>query len=175
MEALALPSPGVPSGAADAASKDVSCLDKTKLGLSYGPSRAGSGAALTTAALSHLPSMSLPVRGQHPLQRPHDECLRGELQGHRSPDDQVSAATAVCCGEPQALPGPMAQLPWQPNTAESPGSLAAFPCAQALGCAVPSMVIRSANYLGEEICVGRWEGGTGDLRGKNNNSKGRWV
>ncbi|XP_009862946.1 PREDICTED: ras-specific guanine nucleotide-releasing factor 1-like, partial [Apaloderma vittatum] len=30
-----------------------------------------------------------PVRGQHPLQWPHDERLRGELQGHRPPDDQV--------------------------------------------------------------------------------------
>lgn len=38
---LCTPSRGILSGTVDAASKDVSCLDNTKLGLSYGASKPG--------------------------------------------------------------------------------------------------------------------------------------
>lgn len=74
----------------------------------------------------HLPPVSLAVRGQHPLQRPDDERLRGELQGHRAPDDQVSVGegwdtapeAAKCCQEPQDLPGTPEASPCAPGLSQ---------------------------------------------------------
>lgn len=125
----------------------ASRLAEAKFRFSCGVSKAGGqqGRPHCRRRLSHLPPRSLPVRGQHPLQRPHDERLRGELQSHRPPDDQVSAAAAGRCGERRALPGPAAQLPPQPHAAESAGGTVAVPCARALGRAAPSVVMRSAN------------------------------